>query len=110
MKRGGGGLRANRERQTHLYKYKEVFEDSLLVSDGLDGLRSTLIVMFLHVPVHGAQLHLPSEVDIHRTLLHCGVDELIGWVTQLEARQSRETLFLRGQSYWWGISGASGNS
>lgn len=49
----------------------------LLVSDGLDGLSSTLVVVFLHVPVHGAQLHLPSEVDIHRTLLHCGVDELI---------------------------------
>lgn len=50
---------------------------SLLVSDGLDGLSSALVVVFLHVPVHGAQLHLPSKVDIHRTLLHCGVDELI---------------------------------
>lgn len=86
-----------------------MFEDSLLVSDGLDGLRSALIVMFLHVPVHRAQLHLPSEVDIHRTLLHCGVDELIGWVTQLEARESRETLYLRGQPYQWGIRRASGN-
>lgn len=50
---------------------------NLLVSDGLDGLSGALIVVLLHVPVHGAQLHLPSEVDIHRTLLHCGVDELI---------------------------------
>ncbi len=50
---------------------------SLLVSDGLDGLGGALIVVLLHVPVHGAQLHLPSEVDIHRTLFHCGVDELI---------------------------------
>lgn len=79
--------------------YKEVCEESLLVSDGLDGLRSALIVMFLHVPVHGAQLHLPSEVDIHRTLLHCGVDKLIGWVTQLEARKSRGSLCLRGESF-----------
>lgn len=52
-------------------------EKSLLVSDGLDGLSGTLVVVFLHVPVHGAQLHLPSEVNIHRALLHCGVDELI---------------------------------
>lgn len=49
----------------------------LLVSDSLDGLGGALVVVFLHVPVHGAQLHLPPEVDIHRALLHCGVDELI---------------------------------
>lgn len=58
---------------------------SLLVSDGLDGLSGALIVVFLHVPVHGAQLHLTSEVNIHRALLHCGVDELIGRVPQLQA-------------------------
>lgn len=50
---------------------------SLLVSDSLDGLSGTLVVVFLHVPVHGAELHLSSKVDVHRTLLHCGVDELI---------------------------------
>lgn len=49
----------------------------LLVSDSLDGLCCTLVVVLLHVPVHGAELHLSPEVDIHRTLLHCGVDELI---------------------------------
>ena len=55
-------------------------ELSLLVSDGLDGLSGALVVVFLHVPVHRAQLHLTSEVNIHRALFHCGVDELIGRV------------------------------
>lgn len=49
----------------------------LLVSDGLDGLSGALVVVLFHVPVHGAQLHLPSEVNVHRALLHCGIDELI---------------------------------
>lgn len=64
-------------------------DGGLLVSDGLDGLGGALVVVLLHVAIHGAQLHLPSEVDIHRALLHCGVDELIRRVTQLEAEHSR---------------------
>lgn len=55
-----------------------------LVSHSLDGFGCALIVVFLHVPVHGAQLHLPSEVDVHRALLHRGVNELIGGVAQLK--------------------------
>lgn len=48
-----------------------------LVTHSLDCLSSTLIVVLLHVAVHSTKLHLPPEVDIHRTLLHCGVDELV---------------------------------
>lgn len=36
-----------------------------LVPHCLDGFCSTLVVVLLHMPVHGAQLHLPSEVDVH---------------------------------------------
>lgn len=55
-----------------------------LVTHGLDGLGGTLIVVLLHVAVHGAKLHLPPEVDVHGTLLHRGVDELVRWVSQLQ--------------------------
>lgn len=80
---GGGGIRYELGRHQSTVHYTADIQrltnciKCLLVSDGLDGLSSALVVVFLHVPVHGAQLHLPSEVDIHRTLLHCGVDELI---------------------------------
>lgn len=42
--------------------------------------------MFLHVPIHGAQFHLPPEVDVHRALLHSGIDEFIRRVSQLEKK------------------------
>lgn len=48
-----------------------------LVAHSLDSLCSTLIVVFLHVAVHSAKLHLSSEVDVHGTLLHRGVDEFV---------------------------------
>lgn len=54
-----------------------------LVTHGLDSLGGTLIVVLLHVAVHGAKLHLPPEVDVHGALLHRGVDELVRWVSQL---------------------------
>lgn len=113
---GRRGIKINRCRWTalstvlHLWSTTTIFRKvffvvancvkSLLVSDGLDGLSSALIVVFLHVSVHGAQLHLPSEVDIHRTLLHCGVDELIWWVTQLEANTAEKT----GSEITWRIT------
>ena len=40
--------------------------------------------MLLHVAVHGTKLHLPPEIDVHRALLHRGVDELIRGVPQLQ--------------------------
>jgi len=54
-----------------------------LVAHGFDSFGGTLIVVLLHVAVHGAKLHLPPEVDVHGALLHRGVDELVGWVPQL---------------------------
>ncbi len=48
-----------------------------LVTHGLDSLGGTLIVVLLHVAVHGAKLHLPPEVNVHGALLHRGVDELV---------------------------------
>lgn len=48
-----------------------------LVPHSLDGLSCTFIIVLLHVPVHGAQLHLPPEVDIHRALFYSCVDELV---------------------------------
>lgn len=57
-----------------------------LVPHSLDGFGSALIIVLLHVPVHGAQLHLPSEVDVHRALLHRGINELIGGVAQLKGK------------------------
>lgn len=59
-----------------------------LVPHGLDGLRGALVVVLLHVPVHGAQLHLPPEVDVHRALLHRGVDELVGGIPQLRGQSA----------------------
>lgn len=60
-----------------------------LVANGLDSLGGTLIVVLLHVAVHGAKLHLPPEVDVHGALLHRGVDELVGWVSQLDEETDR---------------------
>lgn len=57
-----------------------------LVPHSLDGFGSALVIVLLHVPVHGAQLHLPSEVDVHRALLHRGINELIGGVAQLKGK------------------------
>lgn len=62
-----------------------------LVPHSLDGLRRALVVVLLHVPVHGAQLHLPPEVDVHRALLHRRVDEFVGGVPQLRGRRARLT-------------------
>lgn len=49
----------------------------LLVPHSLDGLSCALVIVFFHVPVHGAQLHLPPEVDVHGALLYSCVDELV---------------------------------
>lgn len=48
-----------------------------LVPHSLDGLSCTLVIVLLHVPVHGAQLHLPPEVDVHRALFYSCIDELV---------------------------------
>lgn len=66
----------------HVLRSARPGRDSL-VAHSLDSLGGTLIVVLLHVAVHGAKLHLPPEVDIHGALLHRGVDELVGWVSQL---------------------------
>lgn len=66
-----------------------------LVPHGLNGFRRTLVVVFLHVPVHGAQLHLPPEVDVHRALLHRGVDELVRRVSQLQGQRAALVLASR---------------
>lgn len=42
--------------------------------------------MLFHVAVHGAELHLPPEVDVHGALLHRGVDELVRGVSELKRR------------------------
>lgn len=60
-----------------------------LVTHGLDSLGGTLIVVLLHVAVHGAKLDLPPEVDVHGALLHRGVDELVRWVSQLHEEKTQ---------------------
>ena len=60
-----------------------------LVTHGLDSFSGTLIVVLLHVAVHGAKLHLPPKVDVHGTLLHRGIDELVRWVSQLHIDKDR---------------------
>lgn len=67
-----------------------------LVPHSLDGFGGALIVVLLHVAVHGAKLHLPPKVDVHRALLHCGVDELVRRVPQLRFGIVWDGVYLKG--------------
>lgn len=62
------------------------------VSHSLDGLSGALVVVLFHVAVHGAQLNLTPEVNVHRALLHRGVDELVWWISQLQENSTSESV------------------
>lgn len=49
----------------------------------LNGFLGSLIIAWLHLSVHGGQLHLPLEVHLHRTVPDGGVLKVFIGIPQL---------------------------
>lgn len=53
------------------------------VDNVLNGLLRRLVIAWLHLSVHGGQLHLPLEVHLHRAVPDRGVLEVFIGISQL---------------------------
>lgn len=72
------------------------------VDNVLNGLLCRLVIAWLHLSVHGGQLHLPLEVHLHCTVPDRGVLEVFIGISQLlRKRKTFLYLYYCGRTYMY---------
>lgn len=74
---------------------------TIRVDNVLNGLLRRLVIAWLHLSVHGGQLHLPFEVHLHRAVPDRGVLEVFIGISQLLRKRKTFLYYYCGRTYMY---------